>query len=211
VQGDIKVKKTIWLPIVLGSALGLLDFVSMAVDFLIPLGPYGATGPQEVFIIMSAALGGPLGLSVECLLHEVGHHFFFLKSLFSPEQMSSTGTLYSIADFSAHILATLAVAYCYKLLHQRAKKVYVFFGGWILIAVFYYTLLVLLQFFLIGFIIDLPPLSVLFRNFIPEFLVVAIVTTFIWIALPARFHRPLWIEPEPFPPPTESKGKETQT
>lgn len=192
----MKVKKTIWIPLVLGGTLGLLDLVSMAVDFLIPLGPYGATGPQEVLVIISAALGGPLGLLVACLLQEVGHHFFFLKALFSPEQMASTGRLYSIADFSAHILAALAVAYCYKFLHQRAKKVYVFFGGWILIVVFYYTLLVLLQFFLIGFVIDLPPLSALFRNFLPEFLVVTIISTLIWIALPRRYRRPLWYEPK---------------
>ena len=193
----MKVKKTIWIPLVLGAALGLLDLVSIAVDFIIPLGPYGATGPQEVFITMSAALGGPLGLSVACLLQEVGHHFFSLKALFSPEQMASTGTLYSIADFSAHILAALAVAYCYKFLHQRAKKDYVFFGGWILILVFYYTLLVLLQFFLIGFVIDLPPLSALYRNFLLEFLVVTIISTLIWVALPRRYRRPLWIELQP--------------
>ena len=190
-------KKTIWIPLVLGAALGLLDLVSIAVDFIIPLGPYGATGPQEVFITISAALGGPLGLSVACLLQEVGHHFFSLKALFSPEQMASTGILYSIADFSAHILAALAVAYCYKFLHQRAKKDYVFFGGWILILVFYYTLLVLLQFFLIGFVIDLPPLSALYRNFLPEFLVVTIISTLIWVALPKRYRRPLWIELQP--------------
>jgi len=200
----MKVKKTIWIPFVLGSALGLIDFASLTVDFLIPLGLFGATGPQEVLVLISAALGGPLGLLVACLFQEVGHHFFFLKALFSPEQMASRGTLYSIADFSAHILAALAVAYCYKFLHQRAKKVYVFFGGWILIVVIYYTLLVLLQFFLIGFVIDLPPLSALFRNFLPEFLVVTIISTLIWVALPRRYRKPLWIEPKKAP---DQKGE----
>ncbi len=68
------------------------------------------------------------------------------------------------------------------------------FGGWILIVVIYYSLLVPLQFFLIGFVIDLPPLSVLFRSFLPEFLVVTIITILIWAALPLRYHRPLWYE-----------------
>ena len=204
-------KKTIWIPLVLGSALGLLDLVSLAVDFIIPLGPFGATGPQEVFIIMSAALGGPLGLSITSLLQEVGHHFFGLQALFSPEQIASKGTLYSIADFSAHILAALAVALCYKFLHQRAKKVYFFFAGWILIVFFYYTLLVLMQFILIGFVIDLPVLSELYRNFLPEFLVVAIISTLIWVALPWRYRRPQWYEPKNAPGqsgemPDEQKG-----
>ena len=202
----MKVKKTIWIPLVLGGALGILDFASLAGDFLIPLGPYGATGPQEVFITMSAALGGPLGLAVTCLLQELGHHFFGLKALFSPEQIMSTGTLYSIADFSAHILAALAVAYCYKLLDQRAKKVYVFFGGWILIVGFYYTLLVLLQFILIGFVIDMPTLSALYMNFLPEFLVVTSISTLIWVALPRRYHRPLWIELQPAARITEDRA-----
>lgn len=190
----MNVKKTIWIPLALGIMLGLMDFVSWIGDFTIPLGPYGATGPQEIFITLSAALGGPLGLSITCLLHELGNYYFDLNSLLSPEQMSSTGRLYSIADFSAHIVAALAVAYCYKFLHQRTKKVYVLFGGWILIVVIYYSLLVPLQFFLIGFVIDLPPLSVLFRSFLPEFLVVTIITILIWAALPLRYHRPLWYE-----------------
>ena len=192
-------KKTIWIPLVLGCVFGLLDFTSWAGAFVIPLGPYGATGPQELFITMSAALGGPLGLSVTCFFHELGNYSFGLKALFSPEQLSSTGILYSIADFLAHILAVLVVTYCYKLLHQRAKKVYVFLGGWILILVFYYILLVSLQFFLVGLVIDLPILSALFRNFLSEFLVVAIITTLIWIALPARYSRPLWYESTQLP------------
>lgn len=192
-------KKTIWIPLVLGGGLGLLDFVSWASGFLIPLGPYGATGPQEVFITISAALGGPLGLSITCFLHELGNFAFDLHSLVSSEQMYTTGLLYSAADFSAHIVAALATAYCYKILHQRAKKVYVFIGGWILILAFYYILLVPLQFFLIGFVIDLPSLAVLLRNFLPEFLVVAILSVLIWIALPARYTRPLWFQLEPVP------------
>ena len=190
-------KKPVWIPIVIGGLLGILDLASWAGDFVIPLGPYGATGPQEIFITMSAALGGPLGLFVTCLLHEVGNYAFSLVTLFSPEEVASTGTLYSIADFSAHVLAALTVAYCYKVLHERAQKEYVFIAGWILVVVIYYTLLVPLQFFLVGFVIDLPPLSVLFRNFLPELLVVAIISMLMWIALPRRYRRPLWFQRSP--------------
>lgn len=187
-------KKTICIPLVLGGVLDVLDFASWAGNFAIPLGPYGATGPQEVFITMSAALGGPLSLSVTCILHELGNYSFGLNALFSPDQISSVGTLYTIADFSAHILAALSVAYCYKILHQHSKNVYVFFGGWSLVTIVYYVLLVSLQFYLIGFVINLPPLSALFRDFLPEFLVVLIITILLWIALPRRYHRPLWID-----------------
>lgn len=193
----MKVKKTIWMPFVLGAALGLLDMVSLAVNFLIPLGPYGATGPQEVFVIISAALGGPLGLLVANFLQELGIYFFFLKTQFLLEQMPSTGVLFATADFAAHLLALLAVAYGYRFMHQRVQKVSTFCAGWVLIVVIYYALLVLLQSSLIGLIIpDIPPLSVLYLNNLSEFLVVTIISTLIWVALPMRYRRPLWYEPK---------------
>jgi hypothetical protein len=205
-------KKTIWIPLILGVFFGLLDFAIWAVDFAIPLGPWGASGPQEVFIIMSAALGGPLGLFVTCLFYVLGDFAFSVVTLFSPEQLSSMGVLYSIANFSAHILAALPAAYCYKFFHQRVKKVYVFFGSWILILVFYYFLLVTLQFFLVGLVVEMPPLFALYRYFLPELMVTGVVTTLIWIALPMRFNRPQWIEPEPVPQPIKEgiEHKETQ-
>jgi hypothetical protein len=204
-------KKTIWMPLVLGGALGLVDFVSLVVNFLIPLGPFGATGPQEIFIIMSAALGGPLGLLVANILHEMGILVFFLVAQFSPEQISSTGVIFASADFTAHLLASLAVAYGYRFLYHRGKKVSTFVAGWVLIVVIYYALLVLLQSSLLGFIIpDKPPISVLYQNNLPEFLVVATISTLIWIALPARFRKPVWIELQPVPQPTKDGSASTE-
>jgi hypothetical protein len=203
-QGDTKVKKTIWMPLVLGITLGLLNFVSIAVDFIIPLGPFGATGPQEILLTISAALGGPLGALVANFLQELSFYLFWLKTQLPPEQIWSTGALFSIADFTAHMVALLAVAYGYRFLHQRAKKVVTFLAGWILIVVIYYALLVLLQSFLIGLVIpDKPPLSTLYQNNLPEFLVVTIVSTLAWIALPRRYQRPLWIESQLALPPAE--------
>ena len=197
-------KKTIWMPLVLGGALGLVDFVSLAVNFLIPLGPLGATGPHEIFLIMSAALGGPLGLLVANILHESGIFIFFLNNEISPDLIWSTGILVSTADFTAHLIALLVAAYCYKFLHQRAKKPSAFLGGWVLIVVIYYALLVLLQFSLIGLVFpDTPSLSMLYQNNLPEFLVVAIISTLIWFALPVRYRKPLWVEHQPVSPQTE--------
>lgn len=187
-------KKTIWIPIVIGGALGLLDFISLAVNFLIPIPPFGATGPQEIFLTISAALGGPLGLLIANFFHDLGGFIFFLKNEFSPDQYWSTGVLFATADFAAHFVALLAVTYCYRFLQQGAKKVYAFFAGWVLIVVIYYSLLVLLQSSLIGLVVPIKhSLSTLFQNNLPEFLVVLITTTLIWVALPRRYHKPLWI------------------
>lgn len=200
-------KRTIWIPLILGGVLGLLDFASLAVDFLIPFGPFGATGPQEVLLTISAALGGPFGLLVASFLQELGIYLFFLKAQLPPEQMLLTGAPFSIADFTAHFLALLAVAYGYRLLYRGAKKAYTFYAGWILIVVIYYTLLVLLQSTLIGFVVaDKPPLLTLFQNNLLEFLAVTFISTLVWIALPKRFHKPLWYEMQPAVLPTEDSA-----
>jgi hypothetical protein len=90
----MNVKKTIWIPLAIGGALGVLDFISLAVDFLIPLGPFGATGPQEIILTISAALGGPVGLLITSLLQEVGIYLFFLSTQLPPDQMLSLGSLF---------------------------------------------------------------------------------------------------------------------
>lgn len=188
-------RKSIWIPLVLGGVLGLLDFVSLAVNFLIPLGPFGATGPQEVLVMMAAALGGPLGLSLAQIFQDLGIYLYFLPTQLLPEQMSSLGVLIALADFSAHILALLVVAWGYRFLHQRAQKIYTFCAGWILIVFSYYTLLVLLQSLLIGLVVQVKhPPSEMFWNNLPECLVVTLITTLIMVALPARYRKPQWYE-----------------
>lgn len=193
-------RKSIWIPLILGGVLGILDFVSLAVNFLIPLGPFGATGPQEILVLMAAALGGPWGFFVAQIFHDLGIYFYFLHMQLSPEQMASLGVLFVLADFSAHILALSVVAWGYKFLHQRAQKIYTFCAGWILIVIIYYTLLVLLQSLLIGLVVQVQhPLSEIFQNNLPEFLVVTLITTLILLALPNKYRKPLWIKQQQFP------------
>ncbi|HSF83106.1 MAG TPA: hypothetical protein VLA49_17850 [Anaerolineales bacterium] len=199
-------KKTIWIPLVLGIALGLLDFVSLAVHFVLPTSEETFVGPQEIFVTISAALGGPLGLLLTSFFQELGVHFYLLKGQLPPEQVPLE-IFVSIADFSAHILATLAVVYCYRLLYQRAKKAITFYLGWILIVIIYYTLLLPLQSFLYNLVIpDMLPLFVWIQSSIPEVLTVVIISPIVWFALPVRYRRPLWIEAQPVPPPAEAKA-----
>ena len=192
----MRMKKTTWRPIVLGSILGLLSVVSSAGGFLIHLGFSGeATGPQEIPLIISAILGGPLGIFVASLIHELGIAMYVYKSQFSPDQMSSTMVPFAIADFAAHILALLTAAGGYRFLYQRTKKIYTFLAGWIFIVAVYYTLLVLFQSLLVGMVIPAtPPFSVLFQDFLPEFQMTLFITTLILLALPRRYRKPLWYE-----------------
>jgi hypothetical protein len=194
-------KKTIWIPLVLGITLGLLDFVSFAVHWVIQIASFGAIGPQETLVVISAALGGPLGLFVTNFLQELGMHIFLLRGDFPGQPQLEV--LISIADFIAHTIALLAVAYGYRFLHQRAKKAYIFFTGWILIIVIYYIVLLPLQSLVHNLLVpDLLPLLTLVRGAPPEFLMVAIISTLILIALPRRYRKLLWIEGQPVPPPS---------
>lgn len=191
-------KKTIWMPLVLGITLGLLDFVSLGVHWVIRIAGFGAIGPQEVLVVMSAALGGPVGLFAANFLQELGMHIFLLKGDFPGQPQLEV--LISIADFIAHTIALLAVAYCYRFLRQRAKKAFAFFPGWFLIVVIYYILLLPLQSLVHNLIIpDLLPLSTLVHGAPPEFVMVAIISTLILIALPARYRKPLWYESKKTP------------
>jgi hypothetical protein len=191
-------KKTIWIPLVLGITLGLLDFLSLGVHWVIRIANFGAIGPQEILVIISAALGGPLSGFVTNFLQELGMHIFLLKGDFPGQRLLEVSI--SIADFIAHTLALFAVAYCYRFLYQRAKKAIIFFVGWILITVIYYILLLPLQSLLHNLLVPgLLPLSTLVRGSPLEFLMVAIISTLILIALPARYRRPLWYESKKAP------------
>jgi len=186
-------KKTIWKPLVLGITLGLLDFVSFGVHWVIRIANFGAIGPQEILVVISAALGGPVGLIAANFLQELGMHIFLLKGDFPGQRPLEISI--SIVDFIAHAIALMAVAYCYKFLHQRAKKAHIFFSGWILITVIYYIVLLPLQSLVHNLIVpDLLPLSTLVRGAPPEFLMVVIISTLVLIALPVRNRKPLWYE-----------------
>ena len=191
-------KKTIWMPLVLGITLGLLDYISLSVHWVIRIASFGNIGPQEILVVISAALGGPLGLFAANFLQELGLHIYLLTGDFPGQRPLEV--LISVADFIAHAIALLAVAYCYKFLYQRAKKAYIFFPGWILITVIYYILLLPLQSLVHNLIIpDLLPLPMLVRGSVPEFLMVLIISTLTFIALPARYRRPLWYEAKKAP------------
>lgn len=193
-------KKWIWRPLVLGITLGLLDFVSIAVRFVLPTFWETYVGPQEIFVTISAALGGPLGLFVTSFLQEAAVHFFLLKGQLPLEQ-APLEIFISIADLVAHILASLAVVYCYSFLYQRAKKAIAFFAGWILIVIIYYSLLLPLQSILYNLVIpDILPLSGWVQSSLPEVLAVVVISPLVWMALPARSRKPLWIAPHPVPP-----------
>jgi len=194
----MKVKKTIWIPIAIGMASTALILAASEANFFIPLGNGSEMGIGELFTTLSAALGGPLASIVTIFLA------YSIHTIFHPEFFPDMTSLYILLeDAVAHLCAMLVVAIgYYKFLSPRMRKTGIFLVGWfLLIGVYYYLALLPLSVIFLN-LID-PGLnatySVYARNFIPEALGTAVITTLVWAASPVRYRRPWWIEAENTP------------
>ena len=188
-------KKTIWLPIVIGLVAGGLNYMTWAVDFKIPIptAAGGYMGMMEIFNILTAALGGPIAAVIDDLLYGIGGHLAIRPILPWPESL-----YISIADIIAHLVAMLAAAFCYRFLYERARqKPLAFFTGWVLIvAIYYCVFLSPLQVFLVN--IASPGFIPSYISYLigtgPEILLTTVMTTLVMIALPLYSRHPLWYE-----------------
>lgn len=191
----MKANKTVGLSVVIGIVSSILILLASTAQFVIPLGGDTFIGVGEIFATLSAALGGPIAVIIT-LLMTYGGNIILNIDLFIDKQ-----SIYiTLADAAAHLCAMLVVALCYyKLLYPRLRKTSVFLMGWFLtIGVYYYLALLPLAVALQslvnpGFSATYPSFA---RDFFPEFLGTATITTLIWFALPTRYRRPQWIEPK---------------
>ena len=63
----MKVKKTIWIPVIIGIVSGALIVLASTAHFLIPVGGDTSIGIGEIFTTLSAALGGPIAVIITLL------------------------------------------------------------------------------------------------------------------------------------------------
>ena len=191
----MKVKKTIWIPIAIGVASAALILAASEANFFIPLGNGSEMGIGELFTTLSAAVGGPLASIVTIFM------VYSIHGILHPELFSDMATLYIILeDAVAHLCAMLVVAIgYYKFLSPQMRKTGAFLVSWfLLIGVYYYLALLPLSVIFLN-LIDPgrnATYSVYARNFIPEFLGTAAITTLLWFAAPVRYRHPRWIEPK---------------
>jgi len=186
------VKKTIWVPIMIGLAAGGLIYLLGVAEFriFVPLGKGAGLGGAEIFGTLAAALGGPIATVITGLLNGAAGYLVTRNVFPWPTSLYVAG-----ADLIAHIIAMWVAAFCYRFLHERAKKSYLaLFAGWTsIVAIYYFVVLTPTQVWLVN---TLVPGFGSYMDFVrviwPEFLATAIVTTLIWFALPARYRRPQW-------------------
>lgn len=192
------VKKTIWIPVVVGIVSAALILLAGEARFLIPLGNGTSIGIGEMFTTLAAALGGPIA-SVVTLLVVYGAQFMLHFDLFADRLSIHV----ALVDAVCHLSAMLVIAICYfRLLYPRARKTGTFLLGWFLmVGVYYYLALLPLEAIFLnlvdpGFGATYPAFA---RDFLPEFLGTALITSLIWFASPASYRRPQWVEPKNAP------------
>ena len=190
----MKIKKIVSIPIVIGMASATLIIAAAEANFFIPLGNGSSIGIGELFTTLSAALGGPIASFVTIFV------VYGVVGMLHPEYYPDTISIsITIADAAAHLCAMLMIAIgYYKLLHPRARKTGIFLAGWfLLVGAYYYLALLPLSVVLLN-LAD-PGFGATYlafaRNFIPEALGTAVITTLVWVAAPIRYRHPLWVEP----------------
>lgn len=196
----MKANKTVGMSVIIGVVSSILILLASIAQFVIPLGGDTFIGVGEIFATLASALGGPIAVIVT-LLVTYGGNIILNIDLFTDIQ----SVYITLADATAHLCAMLvvAVALCYyKLLYSYTRKTSVFLLGWFLtVCVYYYLVLLPLAVALQslvnpGFSATYPSFA---KDFLPEFLGTATITTLIWFAAPVRYRRPQWIEPKQAP------------
>jgi len=192
----MKVKRTIWIPIVGGLFLAALSFLITAANITVQISDDLILGPWEIINTLSAALFGPIGLLITELGLDISGYLYFIKGVYPAPQ----DAYFMIGNFIAHISAMFLVAFSYRFIYRRLKMPRLL-AGWALIMVVYYLVGVFLQVTL--FNIAVPGLGasylVYFGNVRLEFVLVTVITSLILLALPERYRKPQWVEPRQTP------------
>jgi hypothetical protein len=191
-----------WMPLGIAIFLGIISVAIQASNITVPIG-YLANGnplqlsPIEIPIVLSSALAGPFGI-------------VFSAAALVLYGLKLEGFAHLIALVLSHVVIGVWVMFAYRLSYQRTKMP-LRLAAWVGIVIIYYILLpVLFPLFypeqyhfsltaIIGFIqaVWIPTAY--------EFLGTLLITSWILIAFPERYRRPLWIESKPKPLPPEEK------
>ncbi len=190
----MKVKKTIWIPIVGGLIFGALSFLTTVANLTIQLSEELILGPWEIFNTLSAALFGPIGLLITELGLDVSGYIYLVKGTYPAPQDAN----FMIGNYFAHLVPLLLVAFGYKYVYQRMRMPRLL-AGWFVIMVVYYLVGIILTVPLHN--LAVPGLGATYASFLGsgvrlEFVLVTLITSLILLAIPKRYRRPHWVEPK---------------
>ena len=189
-------KKTVWQPLVIGVLLGLLAGIATAsgLSFITPgINIENAIGVWMTLILLSAALGGPLAGTIASTL------FVIIATLLGPPDMKEI--LSDPVNFWSNLIVVgiimIVVGFVYRFIFERSKMpTRLLFWAGIVIAVYIIIspITISFQFYLHGEAGVLPAIMSSYGIFLPQAIFDIIITSLVFVALPARYARPLWYE-----------------
>jgi len=178
---DINMDKNIWTSIIVASVFGLVALVMVLAGFIIPIAGTGVvTDPREIFVSIGSGLTGPIGAVI------IG----ILAGIAEPGGIP-------LASLLGHIAGALWMAFAYKKLVYERMQMPSRLAGWAILVVIYYYVFVVPGFVigLAAFYGEADPIGLyiaLAKGVVVEVFITTTVTTLALLALPHRYHKPLW-------------------
>lgn len=187
----MNIKKTIWVPFLIGIITGLLVIIADVVGFRIPSGYHEElVDSREIFYSLCAALAGPLGT----IFAQVAGF------LLNPTLLGLIDPSAIIINFLIHCMMGLWAVFAYRFIHERLNSQMLKVLVWLGTMLVYYTIYTIPVFML--FLTNRPAADfikefvVFVRSIFSEFVVTTLLTTLIlFFALSKKFRKPLWYEP----------------
>ena len=173
--------KNLWRSFIVAFVFGLVVLTIVLAGFTVPIPGTGVvTDPREIFVTIGAALTGPLGALVIGLFAGI----------------AEPGGI-PLASLLGHIAGALWMAFAYKKFVYERLHMPVRLLGWIALVIIYYYVLVVPGFAigLVAFYGEPDFLGIymaLAKGVIAEVLITTTVTALVLVALPQKYHRPLW-------------------
>lgn len=173
--------KSMWTPIIVATVFGLVALAIVLAGFIIPIpGTEVVTDPREIFVTLGSALTGPIGAVI------IG----FLAGIAEPGGIP-------LASLLGHILGALWMAFAYKRFVYERMQMPARLAGWAGLVVIYYYIFVVPGFVigLTAFYGEADPIGLyaaLAKGVVTEVLITTTVTALVLLALPQKYHKPLW-------------------
>lgn len=192
-------KKTVWRPLVLGIALGLLASIATITDltFIVPAaGSTNVVGFYMTLLLLAAALGGPLAGAIASTL------LIVIPALFGPPEVVESWSDPVVFWTNLVVVGTVvaSVGLAYHLIFERVNmtaRLLIWAGIVVAVYVIITPANLVLQYTLHGEVGVLPVVLAIYRLYIPQVICDIVFTSLVFVALPARYRRPLWITQRP--------------
>ncbi|MEJ2512932.1 MAG: hypothetical protein P8Y72_15215 [Anaerolineales bacterium] len=194
-------KKTIWQPLILGTALGLLAGIATVtgLSFLTPGITANAVGFYGTLLLLSAALGGPLAGAIASAV------FLVISALFGSPDFKAVITVPAVFWSNLLVVGTILalVGFAYRFIFERWRMPARLLP-WVGIVIAYYLLVSPVSITLQNLLVDtasliLPEVLYSYETYIPQAIFDIFITSLVFIALPSRYNRPLWYESTQLP------------